>query len=74
MSLNIHAHWRISFNNPIATIPLGTDFLLVASYHDNIGNVFHAGPTDLKVRTSRLIYSFHLLKLIGNFKVISGVI
>ncbi|ENN74710.1 hypothetical protein YQE_08827, partial [Dendroctonus ponderosae] len=53
MSLNIQAHWRISFNNPIAIVPLGTDFLLVASYHDNIGNVFHAGPTDLKVRTSR---------------------
>ncbi|XP_050315586.1 nuclear pore membrane glycoprotein 210 [Anthonomus grandis grandis] len=53
MSLNIHAAWRISFNHPIATLPLGTDFMLVASYHDNVGNRFHAGPTDLKVRTSR---------------------
>ncbi|XP_060536617.1 nuclear pore membrane glycoprotein 210 [Cylas formicarius] len=53
MNLNIHAYWRISFNNLITTIPLGTDFMLVASYHDNIGNTFHAGPTDLKIRTSR---------------------
>ncbi|KAL1512846.1 hypothetical protein ABEB36_002363 [Hypothenemus hampei] len=53
MSLNIQAYWRISFNNPVTTVPLGTEFQLVASYHDNIGNVFQAGPTDLKVRTSR---------------------
>ncbi|CAG9763709.1 unnamed protein product [Ceutorhynchus assimilis] len=54
MSLNIKASWRISFNNPIAILPLGTEFLLVATYHDNVGNVFHAGPTELKLRTSRL--------------------
>ncbi|XP_066245926.1 nuclear pore membrane glycoprotein 210 [Euwallacea similis] len=53
MSLTIQAYWRISFNNPLRNVPLGTDFLLVAGYHDNVGNVFHAGPTSLKVRTSR---------------------
>ena len=53
MSLSIVAEWRISFNHPIATVPLGAEFMLVASYFDNIGNRFHAGPTELKVRSSR---------------------
>lgn len=31
----------------------GSEFQLKATFHDNIGNEFHAGPKDLKVKTSR---------------------
>ncbi|KAJ8960331.1 hypothetical protein NQ318_004065 [Aromia moschata] len=53
MSLNVIANWRIHSDTPLRTIPLGTEFVLKASFHDNVGNKFHAGPQSLKVKTSR---------------------
>ncbi|KAJ8925773.1 hypothetical protein NQ315_009621 [Exocentrus adspersus] len=53
MNLNVLANWRIHSDSPLRTIPLGTEFQLRATFHDNLGNRFHAGPKDLKVRPSR---------------------
>ncbi|KAJ8968307.1 hypothetical protein NQ314_002368 [Rhamnusium bicolor] len=53
MNINVIANWRIHSDSPLRTIPLGTEFQLRATFHDSQGNKFHAGPTDLKVRTSR---------------------
>lgn len=53
MNLNVLANWRIHSDSPLRTLPLGTEFQLRATYHDNLGNKFHAGPKELKVRPSR---------------------
>lgn len=53
MNLNIVADWRIHSNAALRTVPLGVVFQLRATFHDNIGNVFHAGPKELKVRSNR---------------------
>ncbi|CAH1116509.1 unnamed protein product [Phaedon cochleariae] len=53
MSLNVLANWRIHSDSPLRTVPLGTEFQVKATFHDNMGNMFQAGPKDLKVRTSR---------------------
>lgn len=53
MNLIVKANWRISSNSHLRTVPLGTVFALHANFHDNIGNTFHAGPKELKVRTNR---------------------
>ncbi|XP_023018857.2 nucleoporin 210 [Leptinotarsa decemlineata] len=53
MNLKVIANWRIHSDSPLRTLPLGTEFQLKATFHDNIGNTFHGGPKHLKVRTSR---------------------
>lgn len=53
MNLNIKADWRMNSNNVLRTVPLGVVFRLVATFHDNIGNTFDAGPKELKVRSNR---------------------
>lgn len=54
MMLNVLSNWRIRSNQPVAVVPLGTEFQLLATYHDNLGNKFTAGSAQLKVRSSRL--------------------
>ncbi|KAJ8985936.1 hypothetical protein NQ317_010693 [Molorchus minor] len=53
MNLNVIANWRIHSDSPLRAVPLGTEFILKASFHDDLGNKFHAGPTELMVKTSR---------------------
>ncbi|XP_018577251.1 nuclear pore membrane glycoprotein 210 [Anoplophora glabripennis] len=53
MNLNVLANWRIHSDSPMRNIPLGTEFQLRATFHDNLGNKFQAGPKELKVRPSR---------------------
>lgn len=53
MNLNVRANWRIHTNSALRTVPLGVVFTLQATFHDNIGNTFHAGPKELKVRSNR---------------------
>lgn len=53
MNLNVRGNWRIHSNTMFRTVPLGVEFELYATYHDNVGNLFHAGPKNLKVRSNR---------------------
>lgn len=53
MNLNVEANWRIHSNSVLRIVPLGVIFKLHATFHDNLGNNFHAGPKELKVRSNR---------------------
>ncbi|CAG9832673.1 unnamed protein product [Diabrotica balteata] len=53
MNLVVNANWRIHSDSPLRTVPLGTEFVLRATFHDDMGNTFNAGPKDLHLRTSR---------------------
>nr|XP_022913052.1 nuclear pore membrane glycoprotein 210 isoform X1 [Onthophagus taurus] len=53
MRLSVIADWTMQtseFNN---IVPLGTEFQLRATYHDNTGNGFSAGTAKLRIRNSR---------------------
>lgn len=55
MLLNVVADWQVLSDQPILGIPLGTEFQLKATFHDNVGNLFTSTSTAvLKVRSSRL--------------------
>lgn len=55
MLLNVITDWQVLSDQPIVTIPLGTEFQLKATFHDNIGNIFTSTSTAmLKIRTSRM--------------------
>lgn len=53
MVLNVVANWMIQADVPSDVLPLGTEFKLRATYHDNTGHEFTAGTAQLHVRTSR---------------------
>ncbi|XP_057657575.1 nuclear pore membrane glycoprotein 210 [Diorhabda carinulata] len=53
MNLIVTANWHIHSDSQLRTVPLGTEFMIRATFHDNVGNKFHAGPKELKIRTSR---------------------
>ncbi|VEN56349.1 unnamed protein product [Callosobruchus maculatus] len=53
MNLIVVADWRIHSDSLTRTLPLGTAFQLRATFHDNMGHRFNAGPKELKIRTSR---------------------
>lgn len=53
MLLNVVANWMIASDDPSDVVPLGAEFQLRATYHDNTGQEFTAGTAQLHVRTSR---------------------
>lgn len=53
MVVNVFANWRVSEPSPINIVPLGTEFELRATYHDNTGAQFIAGNKGLKLRSNR---------------------
>lgn len=59
MLMRINSKWQVPPPGPVMVIPLGAEFELRASYHDNTGVAFTAGTTELKLRTSR----FDLVKV-----------
>lgn len=46
-------NWLIQSDGPSDVIPLGVEFELHATYHDNTGHQFTSGTAQLHVRTSR---------------------
>lgn len=54
MLLNVVSNWQVLSDQPVISIPLGTEFQLKATFHDNVGNVFTTSTTVLKVRSSRM--------------------
>lgn len=54
MLLSAVSNWQIQPEEPVITLPTGTEFELRATYHDNIGNVFTTSNAPLKTRSSRL--------------------
>ncbi|GJQ66575.1 hypothetical protein Trydic_g4553 [Trypoxylus dichotomus] len=53
MILNVMANWMIRSDFPTDVVPLGAEFELRATYHDDTGHEFTAGTAQLHVRTSR---------------------
>ncbi|KRT81282.1 hypothetical protein AMK59_6258, partial [Oryctes borbonicus] len=53
MILNVEAKWMIRSDFPTDVVPLGAEFELRATYHDDTGHEFTAGTAQLHVRTSR---------------------
>lgn len=49
------ADWQVLSDQAVVSIPLGTEFQLKATFHDNVGNIFTSTSTAmLKVRSSRM--------------------
>lgn len=53
MMADIKTDWFVEESRNLRFIPLGVQMELQATYYDMIGNKFDAGPSDVKVRTSR---------------------
>lgn len=54
MLLTANTEWMLPIKENINVVPLGSQFQLIASYHDNTGAQFSAAQCDLFARTSRL--------------------
>lgn len=55
MLLNVLSDWQVLSEHSVISVPLGTEFQLKATFHDNIGNSFTSTSTSvLKVRSSRM--------------------
>lgn len=54
MLLSASTDWSVPFGDGVNVIPLGSEFKLVASYHDNTGAIFSAAQCDLCHKASRL--------------------
>lgn len=62
MMLNVVSNWIVTSKHPnevMNIVPLGTEFKLVTSFHDNTGREFTAGAVLIKIRSSR----FDLVKV-----------
>lgn len=53
MLLNVIANWKVEVPPQLETLPLGTEFQLHVTYHDNTGAQFTAGTAELGIRSSR---------------------
>lgn len=54
MLLSVISNWQVMSDQPVISIPLGTEFQLKATFHDNVGNIFTTSTTVLKIRSSRM--------------------
>lgn len=54
MILSVVSNWLVQSAAQVTSVPLGTEFELRATYHDNTGNIFTAASAALKVRNNRM--------------------
>lgn len=53
LMLNVRAVWLVQAEEVLNVIPLGVEFEVKTTYHDNTGEEFLSGTVELKIRSSR---------------------